>query len=51
MKEVLNELDAAYKLISSVPVRGDAIDIIAEARARLRKAYTELENKEGEVEE
>lgn len=51
MKDILNELDTAYKLISSVPVRGDAIDIIAEARARLRKAYTEIENKEGEVEE
>lgn len=51
MKDILNELDTAYKLISSVPVCGDAIDVIAEARARLRKAYTELENKEGEVEE
>ena len=51
MKDILIELDTAYKLISSVPVHGDAIDVIAEARARLRKAYTELENKEGEVEE
>ena len=48
MNEILNELDTVYKLISSLPVRGDAVDVIADARARLRKVYTELENKEEE---
>lgn len=48
MNEILKELDTAYKLISSLPVCGDAVDIIADARARLRKVYTELENKEEE---
>ena len=39
MTEIRKELDEAYKLISVVQVSGDAVDIIATVRARLRKAY------------
>lgn len=42
MDEILKDLDTAYKAISSIPVAGDAVDTMAVARARLRKAYTEL---------
>ena len=42
MKELAEQLDYAYRLMSSVPVTGDAIDMIAEARARIRNVYNEL---------
>ena len=36
---VQKEIDEAFKCISIVNVSGDAIDIMATARAHLRKAY------------
>lgn len=42
MDEILKELDAAYRALSSIPVTGDAVDAMAVARAHLRKAYTDL---------
>ena len=39
MKEVKKHLEEAFKLISSVTVKGDAVDVIAAARANLRAAY------------
>lgn len=46
MKELLEELDAAFRMISSVPVTGDAIDVIASARGKLRHVYAELKKME-----
>lgn len=46
MKELAEQLDCAYRLMSSVPVTGDAIDMIAEARARMRSVYNELKKME-----
>jgi hypothetical protein len=46
MKELMEELDAAYRMMSSVPVTGDAIDLIAAARAKLRHVCSELEKME-----
>lgn len=48
MKEVLSEIDTIFKLISSIPVYGNSVDLVADARARLRNLYAELENKERE---
>lgn len=48
MKEVLSEIDTVFKLISSIPVYGDSVDLVADARARLRKIYTDLANTNGE---
>jgi hypothetical protein len=48
MDEVVKELEFAYKMISSIPVSGDAVDIMAAAKAKLRKAVAELKEKEGE---
>lgn len=48
MKELMEELDYAYRLVSSVPVMGDAIDTISEARARMRNVYNELKRMDGE---
>ena len=39
MSEIQKELDEVYKLVSVVQVSGDAVDVIATVRARLRKAY------------
>lgn len=44
MDELMNELDAVYKAISSIPVTGASVDMMADARARLRKVYAGLEN-------
>ena len=42
MSKVLNELDAVFQLISSIPVSGESVDAMAAARAKLRRVYAEL---------
>lgn len=46
-KEILNEIDIAYTMISKVPefclLNGEAVDAIAVARTNLRKAYAQIE--------
>ena len=37
MNELVQDLEYAYKMISSIPVSGDAVDMMAMARAKLRK--------------
>lgn len=49
MKELRKELDQAYSLISSIPVNGDGVDIMAAAREHLRKAYRMAGGPKGEV--
>ena len=44
MEEILKDLDSAFRLISSIPVSGDSVDIMATARNKLRKVYAELSN-------
>ena len=44
--ELLNELAVVYRMISNIPVSGDAVDMMATARAKLRKVYAELEKEE-----
>ncbi len=39
MTELRKELEEAFKLISAVPVNGGNVDVMAEARERLRRAY------------
>lgn len=39
MKEIKKHLEEAFQLVSSVTVKGDAVDVIAAARANLRAAY------------
>ncbi len=48
MEKILDEIGTAFKVISSIPVSGDAVDAIAVARDKLRKAYAGLDelNKE-----
>lgn len=50
MDELVQELEFAYKMISGIPVSGDAVDMMAMARAKLRKvsaALREQKEKEG----
>ena len=45
MKEIQQHLEEAFRLISSIPVKGDFIDIMAVARNNLRTAYRLLDEK------
>ena len=40
MKELKQELDQAYKLVSALRVDGDAVDVVSGIRAHLRRAWT-----------
>ena len=50
MKELLEDLDVAFQMISSIAVSGDAVDVMAVARSKIRKVVAEL-GKKTEVEE
>lgn len=39
MEELKNNLDQAYKLLSTVYVRGDYVDVVSKIRDLLRDAY------------
>lgn len=42
MEELVKDLEFAYKMISSIPVSGDCVDMMATARAKIRKVCVEL---------
>lgn len=42
MEELRKEVDAIYRMISSLSVSGDAVDIIAAVRAKLKRVHGEL---------
>lgn len=42
MDDLIKEIGLTYKLISSIPVTNDAIDISATARAKLRRVEAAL---------
>ena len=42
-KNILNEINSAFIMLSRIPVTGDSVDAMAVARAKLRKVYGELE--------
>ena len=39
MNDIMKEINTAYGLLASIPVRGDAVDAAAACRMALRKAY------------
>ena len=43
MNEILKELDTALKLISTLRVSGDAVDVVAVAKSSLRKVRADVE--------
>ena len=50
MKDLMKDVDSAFRMISSIPVSGDAVDAVAAARAKLRGVYTRLEKMATEAE-
>ena len=52
MKKIKQHLEEAFQLVSSIPVKGDSVDVMAVVRNNLRVAYRLLdEKKEPEKEE
>lgn len=51
MDEILNDIDAVFRTISSIPVAYDSVDSMAVARAQLRGLRAKIENMETEVKE
>lgn len=49
MDDILQDLEVAFKAISSISVSGDAVDAVALARTKLRKVYSELSKPKEEV--
>ena len=47
MDELVKDLDCAYRMISAIPVSGDAVDMMATARAKLRKVSAALQEEKG----
>lgn len=39
MNDLQKELNAIWNLLASIPVRGDAVDIMAAVRGGLRRAF------------
>ena len=50
MEELRKELNTAYKLVDAIPVRGEMIEVMAQARQHLRNAYKLTEKMEAESE-
>lgn len=46
MNEIQKELDQAYRLLATLPVRGDNVEIMASIRQQLRRAYALAEAKD-----
>lgn len=42
MQELMKDIDTAFKMISTVSVSGESVDMIAGARAKLRGVYAKL---------
>lgn len=49
--KIVTELDSAFKLISSIAVKGNDVDIMAVAKQHLRNVYTLLNASETKTEE
>lgn len=47
MKETMQHLDEAFRLLSKIPVAGEAVDLMAMARQELRAAYRLLQEQAG----
>lgn len=48
MDKILAELDVIFKMISTIPVSGDSVEIMATAKNKLRQVYAEVKQKAGE---
>ena len=39
MNDIQKEINEAYRMVSAIPVSGDAVDVMAGARIHLKEAY------------
>lgn len=51
MEELKQEMNAAYRLMGTIPVRGEMTEVMSEARRHLRTAYRLAEELEEKGEE
>ena len=51
MDKILKDLEVTFDLISTIPVCGNAVDAMAEARVRLRRAFAGLKEEMSAVPE
>lgn len=42
MEEIMKELDSTYRMVSSLTVSGDNVDLVAAVRSKLRKIASGL---------
>lgn len=47
MKNIIDELDIAFRLISTIPVTGDNVEVMAAAKSKLRRVWEELAKLKG----
>ena len=45
-EKLKKEIDTAFGLISTLLVKGDAVDVVSDAKAALRRAYALLSDSE-----
>ena len=43
MEEIMKRIDEAFRLISSIPVKGNDVEVMAMAKSKLREAYGHAE--------
>ena len=44
MSEILKKLDSVFKMVSTIPVSGDSVEIMAAAKNSLREIYAEIKS-------
>ena len=49
MEKLLKDLDTVFNLISSIPVSGESVDVMAAARNKLRGLYARIKELEKEA--
>lgn len=49
MEQIREDMKVAFDMISTIPVSGDSVELMAAAKERLRRAYKEMEKKNEDV--
>lgn len=49
MDKILNDLNAVFKMISTIPVTGESVEIMASSKNMLRQIYAEIKRKDAEI--
>lgn len=50
MEKIMQELDAAFRLLSTIAVRGDDVESMAVAKSKIKMVFLELEKQNHEQE-